>query len=57
MKEGAGALGRIDRELDSLLAEHGHKSVSEIVGKIRFRRMSTRAIDDGRRDLLRFLRL
>jgi dihydroorotate dehydrogenase len=35
MKEGAGALGRIDREL-SLLGEHGHKSVSEIVGKIRF---------------------
>jgi dihydroorotate dehydrogenase (fumarate) len=36
MKEGAGALGRIDRELDSILAEHGHNSVSEIVGKIRF---------------------
>ena len=36
MKEGAGALGRIDRELDSLLAEHGRKSVSEIVGQIRF---------------------
>ncbi len=36
MKEGAGALGRIDRELDSILAEHGHKSVSEIVGKLRF---------------------
>ena len=36
MKEGAGALGRIDRELDSILAEHGHKSVSQIVGKIRF---------------------
>ena len=36
MKEGAGALGRIDRELDSILAEHCHKSVSEIVGKIRF---------------------
>ena len=36
MKEGAGALGRIDRELDSLLAEHGHKSVSEIVGTVRF---------------------
>ena len=35
MKEGAGALGRIDREL-SLLGEHSHKSVSEIVGKIRF---------------------
>jgi dihydroorotate dehydrogenase len=36
MKEGAGALGRIDRELDSQLAEHGHKSVSEIVGQVRF---------------------
>ncbi|HEV2170151.1 MAG TPA: hypothetical protein VGR40_04345 [Candidatus Binatus sp.] len=36
MKEGAGALGRIDRELDSMLAEHGHNSVSEIVGKTRF---------------------
>jgi dihydroorotate dehydrogenase (fumarate) len=36
MKEGAGALGRIDRELDSILAEHGHKFVSEVVGKIRF---------------------
>ena len=35
MKEGAGALGRIDREL-SLLGEHSHKSVSEIVGKVRF---------------------
>jgi len=35
-KEGAGALGRIDRELDSILAEHGHKAVSEIVGKVRF---------------------
>ena len=36
MKEGAGAIGRIDRELDSMLAEQGHKSVSEIVGKARF---------------------
>jgi dihydroorotate dehydrogenase len=36
MKEGAGALGRIDRELDSTLGEHGHKSVSEIVGQLRF---------------------
>jgi len=36
MKEGAGALSRIDRELDSLLAEQGHKSVSEIVGLVRF---------------------
>jgi dihydroorotate dehydrogenase (fumarate) len=36
MKEGAGALGRIDRELDSLLAGQGCKSVSEIVGAMRF---------------------
>jgi dihydroorotate dehydrogenase len=36
MKEGAGALARIDRELDSELVAHGHKSVSEIVGKVRF---------------------
>jgi len=36
MKEGAGALGRIDRELDAMLGEHGHESVSEIVGKVRF---------------------
>ena len=36
MKEGAGALGRIDRELDSILAEHGRKSVAEIVGQLRF---------------------
>src|SRR5580704_12908840 len=35
MKEGAGAIGRIDRELDSLLAEQGHPSVSEILGKAR----------------------
>ena len=38
INEGAGALGRIDRELDSLLAEHRHKSVSEIVGQVRFTR-------------------
>ncbi len=36
IKEGAGALGRIDRELDALLAEHRNKSVSEIVGKLAF---------------------
>ncbi len=36
MKEGAGAIGRIDRELESMLAEQGHKSVSEIVVKARF---------------------
>src|SRR5438445_411649 len=36
MKEGAGALGRIDRELDALLAQHGKRSVAEIVGKLKF---------------------
>jgi dihydroorotate dehydrogenase len=36
IKEGAGALGRIDRELDSLLAENGKGSVIEIIGQIRF---------------------
>jgi dihydroorotate dehydrogenase len=36
IKEGAGALGRIDRELDELLAENGKGSVSEIVGTVRF---------------------
>ncbi len=36
MKEGAGALGRIDRELDALLAEHGKRSVAEIIGQLRF---------------------
>jgi dihydroorotate dehydrogenase (fumarate) len=36
IKEGAGALGRIDRELDALLAENGHRSVSEIIGKVLF---------------------
>lgn len=36
IKEGAGALGRIDRELDALLAENGKRSVSEIVGAVRF---------------------
>ena len=36
IKEGAGALGRIDRELDSLLAAHGAGSVSEIIGRIQF---------------------
>ena len=36
MKEGAGALGRIDRELDALLSEHAKRSVSEIVGKLTF---------------------
>jgi len=36
MKEGAGALGRIDRELASTLEEYGRHSVAEIVGKLRF---------------------
>jgi dihydroorotate dehydrogenase (fumarate) len=36
MKEGAGALGRIDRELDALLGENGKRSVSEIVGALSF---------------------
>jgi dihydroorotate dehydrogenase len=36
IKEGAGALGRIDRELDELLAAHGKSSVNEIVGAVRF---------------------
>jgi dihydroorotate dehydrogenase len=36
IKEGAGALARIDRELDALLEEQGKRSVEEIVGKLRF---------------------
>src|SRR5215469_4723394 len=36
IKEGAGALSRIDGELDTLLTEHGHSSVNEIIGKARF---------------------
>jgi dihydroorotate dehydrogenase (fumarate) len=36
IKEGAGALGRIDRELDALLAENGHRSVTEVIGKAAF---------------------
>jgi dihydroorotate dehydrogenase len=36
IKEGAGALGRIDRELDELLAANGKASVQEIVGQVRF---------------------
>jgi dihydroorotate dehydrogenase (fumarate) len=36
IKEGAGALARIDRELDAMLAEQGKRSVEEIVGKLRF---------------------
>lgn len=38
IKEGAGALGRIDRELDALLAEHRKNSVQEIVGLLSFER-------------------
>ncbi len=36
IKEGAGALERIDRELDALLAQHGKRSVNEIVGRAGF---------------------
>lgn len=36
IKGGAGALGRIDRELDALLADNGKRSVEEIIGKIKF---------------------
>lgn len=37
IKEGAGALGRIDNELDELLAGNGKRSVAEIVGRMNFR--------------------
>jgi dihydroorotate dehydrogenase (fumarate) len=36
IKEGVGAIARIDRELDALLAQHGKSSVSEIIGKVAF---------------------
>ena len=36
IKEGAGALGRIDHELDDLLGENGKSSVNEIIGRLRF---------------------
>jgi dihydroorotate dehydrogenase len=36
IKEGAGALGRIDRELDDLLRENGKNSVNDIIGAVRF---------------------
>ncbi|HUN59981.1 MAG TPA: hypothetical protein VMU41_17875 [Candidatus Binataceae bacterium] len=36
IKEGAGALERIDRELDELLAANGKASVRDIIGQIRF---------------------
>lgn len=38
IKEGPGALARIDRELDAILAENGQRSVEEIVGTLRFER-------------------
>jgi dihydroorotate dehydrogenase len=38
IKEGVGALARIDRELDAMLAERGIRSVAEIVGQARFER-------------------
>ena len=36
IKEGVGALGRIDTELDDLLGETGHASVNEIIGQVKF---------------------
>ncbi|HLW69488.1 MAG TPA: hypothetical protein VKS22_02590 [Candidatus Binataceae bacterium] len=36
IKEGAGALTRIDTELDDLLGENGHASVDEIIGQVKF---------------------
>jgi dihydroorotate dehydrogenase len=36
IKEGAGALARIDRELDGLLTDNGKASVGDIIGQIRF---------------------
>jgi dihydroorotate dehydrogenase (fumarate) len=36
MKEGPAALPRIDRELDAIIAGHGKRSVSEIIGGLRF---------------------
>jgi dihydroorotate dehydrogenase (fumarate) len=36
IKEGAGALDRIDRELDALLSENHKGAVSEIIGQVRF---------------------
>ncbi len=34
IKEGVGAIGRIDQELDALLAQNGKSSVTDIVGKV-----------------------
>ena len=36
IKEGVSAIGRIDQELDALLAKNGKASVTEIVGKVAF---------------------
>ena len=36
MKEGAGALGRIDRELNGMLEKSGKRSVNEILGTAHF---------------------
>ena len=36
IKEGAGALGRIDRELDTLLGENEKSSVNQIIGALHF---------------------
>jgi len=36
IKEGSGALTRIDTELDDLLGENGHVSVDEIIGQVNF---------------------
>ncbi len=36
IKEGVGAIGRIDRELDQLLEQYGKSSVSEIIGQVKF---------------------
>ena len=36
IKEGVGAIARIDQELDALLAQNGKSSVSDIIGKVNF---------------------
>lgn len=36
IKEGAGALGRIDRELDTILGENEKSSVNQIIGTLQF---------------------
>ncbi|HEY2107717.1 MAG TPA: hypothetical protein VGH29_18100 [Candidatus Binataceae bacterium] len=36
IKEGTGAIGRIDHELDALLAQNGKSSVNDIIGKVAF---------------------